>query len=154
MKIRHCFVSNSSSSSFIIGIANATQAGRDDVGEALDVEKAEYNDWRGCHVIDLDGDYTDVRVFPKNDGTFRLVVDSFDDTEVSCTAVPGDKIVVLSGSGPDGDAAFSVYDDNGDWVDIDYDNIELGDFVKEDIEKFNLIRELGGQTAFGAGRNG
>lgn len=154
MKCRYGFVSNSSSSSFIIGIANASKAGRDDIGEALDVEKSVYSGWRGHSVIDLDGQYADVEIHPKNDGTFKLVVSSFDDTEVSCIAVPGDKIVVLYENGPDGDEFFSVYDDNGNWEDIDYDKIDLDDFSKEDVEKYRLIHELGGEVAYGAGRNG
>ena len=120
----------------------------------MGVEKSVYSSWHNGNYIEIDGAYTDVRVDPLNDGTFRLTVSSFDDTEVSCIAVPGDKIVALSGYGPDDDEAFSVYDEDGNWIDMDYDNIDLDDFNEKDIEKFNLIRTLGGQTAYGAGRNG
>ena len=152
-KIRNGFVSNSSSSSFIIGIANATKAGRDDVGEAFDLEKAEYNKWWGYLISDID-DTDNVRISPLDNGTYKLAVVSFDDTEVSCTAVPGDKIVVLSGTGPDEDSFFSVYNDSGDWLDIDYDRIDFDDFDKEDQEKADLIQYLGGEFTYGAGRDG
>lgn len=153
MKIRNGFVSNSSSSSFIIGIANATKAGHDDVGEVFDPEKAAFSSWRNAFELKVDGVY-DVLCKAKEDGTYRLTVGSFDDTEVSCIAAPGDKIVVLHGCGPDSDEWFSIYNDNDEWVDIDYDKIDFDDFDEKDRKKAELIQSLSGQFAYGAGRNG
>lgn len=151
MKIRQGFVSNSSSSSFIIGIANATKAGRDDIGGVFDPEKSRYSSYYG-YLVDLGDD--EVKLFANDDGTYRLTVDSFDNTSVSCIAVPGDKIVVLYGTGPTGDSFFSEYNDNGEWTDIDYDKIDFEDFDEKDQEKASLIRALGGDYTYGAGRNG
>lgn len=149
MKERHGFVSNSSSSSFIIGIANATQAGRDDVGEVFDDSRLEFNKWYNTFVTGL-GEKNEgwIKVKPLEDGTYRLTVDSFNDLDVSCIAKNGDKIVALDYAGNEGDSSFMVDD-----YDLDYD-IGL-DFFEEDIQKqYDLINELGGQTYYGAARNG
>lgn len=153
MKIRNGFVSNSSSSSFIIGIANATMVDRDDVGEVLDVENSVYSSWNKCYFVGLNG-AGDIKIKLLDDGTYKLTISSFDDTEVSCIAKSGDKIVALDGYGPDGDEWFSVYNDDEEWVDIDYDKIDIDDFDEGDRKKAELIQSLGGQFTYGAGRNG
>lgn len=153
MKIRNGFVSNSSSSSFIIGIANATKAGRDDIGTEFKPENIEKNSW-GSTIVDVGLDYHGASVKELSDNAYKLTISSFDSTEVACIAEPGDKIVALYGWGPDGDEAFSVYDDEGQWIDMDYDRIDIDDFSDKDQEKAELIQSLGGQFTYGAGRNG
>jgi len=154
MKIRNGFVSNSSSSSFIIGIANASKAGRDDIGIEFDPDKKEFNSWGNVYLVDVGMEYPYARLTELADDTYKLTISSFDDTEVSCIAKPGDKIVALYGWGPDGDEAFSVYDDDGEWLDMDYGRIDIDDFSDKDQEKAELIQSLGGDYTYGAGRNG
>lgn len=153
MKCRKCFVSNSSSSSFIIGIANATQAGRSDLGITFYSHEIQYDKWRGTHFsFNSSIDYALVRNI--GEGNYRLTIESFSGLEVSCIAKEGDKIVYVDGRGPDGDEYFSIYNEEGDWIDIDYNRIDLEDFDKKDQEKYELILSLNGEAYYGAGRNG
>lgn len=153
MKCRSGFVSNSSSSSFIIGIANATQAGRSDLGVPFYPQDIQYSKWNGAYFSFNDSmDYALVRHL--GEGNYRLRIESFSGLEVSCIAKEGDKIVYVDGRGPDGDEYFSIYNEEGDWIDIDYDNIDLEDFDKKDQEKYELILSLNGEAYYGAGRNG
>lgn len=154
MKCRYGFVSNSSSSSFIIGIANASKAGRDDVGVEFNLKDAVFTKYHNSLIWNPPGSgYPGITVRNKDD-KFLLEIESFMYASVSCEAVEGDKILYLDSYGPDGDEFFSVYDDNDNWIDMDYDKIDLDDFSKEDVEKYRLIHELGGEVAYGAGRNG
>ncbi len=134
MKIRNGFVSNSSSSSFIIGITNTGKDGEghlfdptDNIGWPLEMKESK-------------------------DGKYILRMESFNYDVVSCKIEPGDHYVYLDGVGPDGDESFSVYVGD-DWSHMDYD-VELEDFDNCDIDNYNKINSLGGETSYGAGRNG
>lgn len=152
MKIRNGFVSNSSSSSFIIGIANATKDGKNDIGLEFRLEDCFMNTWRGCLIWSKPE--CEILVKPKEDGKFILEIESFMGNTVSCEVEEGDKIVYLDGVGPDSDEWFSEYDDDGNWLDIDYDKIDFDDFEEKDKELYSFIYNLGGRVDFGAGRNG
>ncbi|MDY0215287.1 MAG: hypothetical protein RBS24_07255 [Bacilli bacterium] len=152
MKIRHCFVSNSSSSSFIIGLAKTD----DESGTKFDSSKLVWSEWYKCNTLEVNnGKWSDdVKVHEKEDGSYKLEIESFMGTSVTCNIKDGEYFLYVDGAGPGEDSFFSVYDDSGDWVDIDYDRIELDDFDKEDVEKFSKILKLGGDATYGAGRNG
>lgn len=152
MKIRTGFVSNSSSSSFIIGIVNASKDGRNDIGKEFWLKDADYNSWRGCYIWGWPESRILVR--PKDDGKFILEIESFMGNTVSCEAVEGDRILYLDGTGPDSDEYFSIYNDNDEWIDIDYDRLDFDDFEDKDKELYCFIYNLGGHVDFGAGRNG
>jgi hypothetical protein len=153
-KIRTGFVSNSSSSSFIIGIANATKAGRDDLGVEFNLKDTAFSKYHNSLIWSPPGSgYPEITVRNKED-KFLLEIESFMYTSVSCEAVEGDKILYLDSYGPEGDEFFTIYDDDGEYIDMDYDKIDLEDFNEEDREIFSTIFELGGQATFGAGRNG
>lgn len=152
MKIRHCFVSNSSSSSFIIGLAKTN----DESGTKFDSSKLVWSEWNKSYFLEVEGGrYSDEIYVRKNDdGSYKLEIESFMGSSVTCNIKDGEYFLHVDGAGPDSDEFFSIYDDNDDWVDIDYDKIELEHFDKEDIETFEKIVELGGDVDFGAGRNG
>ena len=153
MKIRHGFVSNSSSSSFIIGIANATKAGREDLGVEFFLKDTAFSKWDNCLLWNPGESYTNIKVRNKDD-KFVLEIDSFMSISVSCEAVEGDKILYLDSYGPDGDEFFAIYDDSDNFIDMDYYKIELEHFEEEDQETFSKILELDGEATYGAGRNG
>lgn len=135
MKIRTGFVSNSSSSSFIIGIVNTGIGGK---GKVFDpTENFGY----------------DFILKDLNNGNYNLTMESFTGREVSCEIKPGESFLYLNSSGPDGDENFTVYDDNGNYDYMDYD-IDLEDFDNNDISTYNTIQSLGGQVSYGAGRDG
>ena len=148
MKIRNGFVSNSSSSSFIIGIGNSTN---DKTGKLFWMD--EYGDF----TLDdkpLDK-WSDVQVSNTDkDDVYKLTIESFTYSEVSCLAKLGDYVTILNSSGPDGDSYFSVYDSNGEWQYYDYDNIDIDDFDLNDQATYDYINSIGGQVNYGAGRNG
>jgi hypothetical protein len=152
-KIRNGFVSNSSSSSFIIGIANATKAGRDDLGVEFNLKDTAFSKWDGCLLWNPGESYTRIKVRNK-DEKFVLELESFMYSSISCEATEGDKILYLDSYGPEGDEFFAIYNDDGEYIDMDYDKIDLEDFNEKDREIFSTIFELGGQAIYGAGRNG
>lgn len=136
MKIRNGFVSNSSSSSFIIGIVNTGVGGE---GTVFDPTK------------DMGWEFEVKKIDEDN---YKLGIESFTYSTVECNIKPGESFLSLSSSGPDGDEYFSIYDENGAWYDIDYEKIDLDDFDGTDIDLYERIASLGGQVDYGAGRNG
>ncbi len=140
MKIRTGFVSNSSSSSFIIGIVN-----NKDGNYQFKKEEITSNDWYGKY---LKGIPTHILVKELDNDTYQLKIESFNGDVVSCVVKDGDKFTYLYGTGPDGDDFFW----DGDCC--DYDKIELDDFDTDDISLYNIIQEMGGDVSYGAGRDG
>ena len=135
MKIRTGFVSNSSSSSFIIGIVNN---GKDGSGEVF--YPNENLPWF-LEVRDLGND------------KYELYIESFTGREVSCKIKEGDRFEYLDATGPDGDEHFTEYDSDGDFMGYDYD-VDIEDFDEDDISTYESILDNGGEVAFGAGRDG
>lgn len=140
MKVRNGFVSNSSSSSFIIGIVNTGVGGE---GEVFDVSKY-YNREMPWYL----------KVKEKDEEAFELSIESFTYSTVSCDIKHGESFLDLHNSGPDGDEYFIVREANGDYLDMDYDKIDIDDFSKEDVATYEKILKLGGQVSYGAGRDG
>jgi len=137
MKIRNGFVSNSSSSSFIIGIVNSGVNGEGrTVSDLIKDNIIGYNQWAEIVAKDID------------ENTILLMIDSFNGDSVSCKATLEDKILYVNGTGPDDDDFF--YD--GDYC--DYDKIDLDDFENNDQSMYYEIASLGGEVSYGAGRNG
>lgn len=136
MKIRNGFVSNSSSSSFIIGLANV----KDKPGD-FTFDFDDHNLPYGLTSKYLRGD------------KYELTLESFTGNYVSIEAEEGDNILYLDGVGPDDDSDFAYCDSNGDFSGYDYD-IELEEFDDDDIAKFKHIQEFNGDATYGAGRDG
>ena len=142
MKIRSGFVSNSSSSSFIIGLANVKEEKGDFV---FDIPREE-NNWL------VENLPYNVSVKEYN-GKYRLTMDSFTSAEVSVDVELRDGVLLLDDYGPDEDEYFSYYDSEGDWLGYDYD-VDLEDFEEKSQEKYQQILEANGEATYGAGRNG
>lgn len=132
MKIRDGFVSNSSSSSFLIGIA-----------KVIDLKKT-------AEIIDNDYDFELVKVESENDKK----IDSFTYDEVSCDCKIGDYVIQLCNLNDEGDYHFDP-DSTGDFdYDVDYDDCTSPQ-VEEILEKLNEAGCVGSfEMAYGAGRNG
>lgn len=163
MKTRHGFVSNSSSSSFMIV-----------AGKVIDLEKAkafvektEHNYDFEIKIVsakDVDGDsslpYIGGGYVRSDTRNMSITVSSFTDRQVSVKKEEGDQFYILAEITPnEGDYAFvksmDGYDDG--YGDIDYD-IDL-DFFPKNLREFysGLTPENGFvevEKDFGAGRNG
>lgn len=152
MKIRKGFISNSSSSSFIMGIANVSKSNNKDcyfdfIFDVKDIV-VPHSSWRTTPY--LNSSPMDILVKDLNNGTYELTIESFTGRRVSCIVENGDKVICVDGIGPDEDSFFKIDDD---W-ELDYDKIDINDFNDCDVSTYYTIQELGGDYTYGAGRNG
>lgn len=152
MKIRSGFVSNSSSSSFIIGVGLVPS---DRVEEALKLKEAA--GWsvdvidipeaieRGTSSWDRDGldterDVYKITSFNYDEVSIRGIMDAYEKDQ-------GVRIITMEGSGAD-----PTYDEDS-W-EYDYDAVDYDWFSKAKQDVASFIESVGGQVIFGAGRNG
>jgi|SaaInlStandDraft_3_1057020.scaffolds.fasta_scaffold85805_2 hypothetical protein len=164
MKQRNGFVSNSSSSSFIVGVAkieNLKEA--TDWIECIDtnynseivivsskeLSDAAENRWGGLDIGPV------VRSKAKDKyrvvsflGEEEFTIDPSKDEHWFCYCYQGDE----------GDTAFTTYDEEGNWLDLDY-SMDCEDFDPAEREIMSSIWSGSnglqrGQCHFGAGRNG
>lgn len=132
-KIRNGFVSNSSSSSFIIGIAKVTDLAAC-VKSIKGLDEYDFQIWE----VTGEGD---------------LEVTSFMHDEVSLSwaqVALGDHVLRIDYTGNEGDHCFQ----HGEWGDINYD-INIETLVPHIFEAIDNIKGIGNlEIATGAGRNG
>lgn len=161
MKKRTGFVSNSSSSSFIVGIGVVTDfnkfnnwMGKLSAEIAEDITLHDPVKERETRWPDLDEDFTSFSTEePTNyGGTVSIRKEEYEKLK---TERP-DNIVILCIGNNEGDGAF-YYDEDNDDYDLNYD-IDLDWFDKNQIEAFNGFDESNGislaEVSYGAGRNG
>jgi len=151
MKVRNGFVSNSSSSSFIIGygVINDMDAFKG-YCKKNNIIYTEYEDDKYCDDITL-FDY-----IPNN----QRIISASNNQEL---IVPKDVAqdytpkVVVRISNDEGDYAFSVYDNHDNWVDYDYDKAKKISYYPEDQQAIiNMFSKpfIKGEVKYGAERNG
>ena len=157
MKTRQGFVSNSSSSSFIVAVAKV-------------VDEEKVNKWRDslnlpdyrkshCKIVTLE-DIINNEVYCAKIKKDQVVIESFQaDARLSIKGMKeDDKIFYINITNDEGDTGrFSGYDENGEYCDIDYD-INLDDFSEAEQNLFMGLTENNGfsniDANYGAGRNG
>jgi hypothetical protein len=158
MKIRSGFVSNSSSSSFIVGVA-----------KVKDVDKLK-NYLTSKNLNDTTHDFGIVNVkelltnerFDVKYNNGKVVVSSFINDAVIRDIKEYDTIFYVNIVGDEGDGSFSIYDDNGEFVDLNYDiNMDSSYFSKKEIDLYNIFSNIDSgldvktaSVSYGAGRNG
>lgn len=165
MKQRTGFVSNSSSSSFIIGAGLVTDKALFEAEFPGWDKDTYYNDFEFYTIAELKaGKGTGWSVHAKNNAQgvlSQVTVDSFTYDEV-CTpdlseCADDDIVVIYRGGGSMDECDFYTYDDDGepeDW-DPDYD-VDLDDFTEAeqaDAAHFGS-NYIDGDYSFGAGRDG
>lgn len=140
MKIRSGFVSNSSSSSFIIGIVNMKDKTIDkEILEKTKVEHHVYGEERPW-ILDEKSNIT-------NDTT--LYIDAFYCGEVSIKDVEqGDNIYYFFDTDH---SDMDFWDEECGYYDYD---ISFDQFKQSSQDKYELISSLGGDVEYGAGRDG
>jgi len=143
MKIRSGFVSNSSSSSFIMGLAKVTDA--DMLNELLLLNE------KNIFAFNPGAQPPGTNSWDMKIGEDSVTLEAFTDEEIELTGLKkGDFIMWFDGdSGPDGDSAFKSEDG---WR-LNY-NIELSAFSEEDQEMYRKLESMGGSVLHGAGRDG
>ena len=155
MKIREGFVSNSSSSSFIMSLAIVTDKEKFNELYAVNLNT---DIWPcGVEVQTLKsikeqtGWYNEVE-FKSSNGCDRIVCEAFDGTPISIdvTGLPDDTIVYYSSNSGDEP---SWDEDSGEY---DYDDVELDWFTEEAQEaaKFVYLPFMKGEYTYGGGFNG
>ena len=153
MKTRQGFVSNSSSSSFIIG-----------VGKVQDETKL--TQWLKTNGVELNYDVSIVsvkdliedRVYSVKTYNNQVIVESFQDSvSIPLDTDPNVKYFVVNYCGDEGDYAFDPNDDG----DNDYDIVDFDWFparIQKAIEALGKsdsgIDTISSQSTYGAGRNG
>ena len=132
MKIRQGFVSNSSSSSYIIGIAKVID---------IDAVKLIIEDSWGFEIIDVVSDED-------------KIVESFDYNSVSIDDLEiGDIVLHIKRFGDEGDHHFDPDGDGYIDYEINYDDCDTATIkIIEKLEKSDAIGDI--NLTWGAGRNG
>lgn len=159
MKIRNGFVSNSSSSSFVIGIGKVKDLSKFvrhcyDIGVMLGLDNN--------HNIDVfqHPKSTDVRIWILDELNDRYEVQSFRYDIVllkKSDLKEGDSIVCFNFTNNEGDSEFTVYDEKGEYDHLDY-RIGTDRLPEEQMKLYELMfdREYVeiGEAIYGAARNG
>jgi len=136
MKTRAGFVSNSSSSSFIMGLAIIP-----------DDQVSKYKKRNVFQYLKDELPYPIREKVRQEDS--ELSIESFTYRTVQVKAKPGDWILWLDAVGINGDEHFWKDDDY-----YDYDDIDISDFDDSDVEIYNEIFKISPQVLYGAGRDG
>lgn len=162
MKKRNGFVSNSSSSSFIIGVGKIKPSALETVKGIVKENQGDLEIWTIADLIEKQksSKYWCGPTF--RDFSKCLEVESFTNAAVSLKIYPEDMedghFLVMMHDGGGDDSDFSVLDDDGDFIEMDYDLIDIHCFssAAQELQSLfydkNLIEN--GETTFGAGRDG
>lgn len=141
MKIRTSFVSNSSSSSFIVGIAKVQDKGESMWTVEFPCEQNSYRCDEPPYPIKI-GNIDEDKM------TCDLKICTIWDAVRLCDVKFGENIIFVDGTTKeDEDVLFW----DGEYSEYDYD-VDLEDFEDRDIFTYNRIQELNGVAEYGAGR--
>ena len=143
MKIRTSFVSNSSSSSFIIGLAKIENRGM-----WKTQFPCEENDWADSEDKPW---FIIIKNIDLDKMTCDLTIDDIFSNAITLSDVKyGQEIIYLNES-TEQDEDILFYDE--EYGEYDY-SVDLDDFSADDVNIYNQISELDGVNDYGAGRDG
>ena len=157
MKKRTGFVSNSSSSSFIIGVGIATD--KDSIQKLKDSKNSDLTIYPLVDVINNEHSSWGERYDFKND---NYTVESFTYQSVTASDInktfvenPGAVLVKFEDSGGGDDSDFAIYDEDDNFIEYDYD-IDMDHFGQSTINTIAECEELcdSFDYEYGAGRDG
>ncbi len=155
MKQINGFISNSSSSSFIIGVGKITDKKKfEDFCNANEIDNSNIEVLKTSEI--LSGKSWGYNIRRTDDSEKVIVVDSFNGDEVSLKFDPSleEEFIVVTMVGDEGDYTFNKGGDD-DW-DPDYD-IDSSFFDDRDAKLLEFGKDSGisdYQCSYGAGRNG
>ena len=140
MKKRNGFVSNSSSSSFIIGLAKVPEG-------TINSKKIILTEDEKFNYYDLGISSYDLSFKKVSGGQYQLASEAFDGSSVVIFIDDGDSILFLNDSGEE-----PIFD--GD--EYNYDDVELTDewFSSNQLTLADQIIKAGGKVQCGGGYNG
>ena len=144
MKTRNGFVSNSSSSSFIIGLANVPEG----TPGAQKINLNENNELNYKELYKL-SKWSSRLIKLNEDDLYELSIISFNGSIVKTTFKNGDYLLILNNTGEEPE-----YDDNNG--EYNYNDVDLSEdwFSLDDLVTAETIQKFGGEIDYGGGFNG